>query len=198
MQRLAIYGHWFDRTAANRTVSIMISLGMVAALCALLVFHDQQAESILLLIAIAVSSLPLLIGTMREVFRLNFSVDILAVLSIVTAMLLQQHWVAAIVILMLSGGKALEEIATARASSVLSALAKRMPQIAHRINSGGSAADVSTEAIEVGDRVILYPHELCPVDGVVLEGSGGMDESYLTNALIICHLSMKSKGCNSV
>ena len=90
MQRLAIYGHWFDRTAANRTVSIMISLGMVAALCALLVFHDQQAESILLLIAIAVSSLPLLIGTMREVFRLNFSVDILAVLSIVTAMLLQQ------------------------------------------------------------------------------------------------------------
>jgi heavy metal translocating P-type ATPase len=193
MQRLAIYGHWFDRTAANRTVSIMISLGMVAALCALLVFHDQQAESILLLIAIAVSSLPLLIGTMREVFRLNFSVDILAVLSIVTAMLLQQYWVAAIVILMLSGGKALEEIATARASSVLSALAKRMPQIAHRINSDGSTADIPTEAIEVGDWVILFPHELCPVDGNVLEGSGGMDESYLTGEPF---LMAKAPGTN--
>ncbi|HEV2486840.1 MAG TPA: heavy metal translocating P-type ATPase [Terracidiphilus sp.] len=134
----------------------------------------------MLLVAIGVSALPLLIGTMREVLRLNFSVDILAVLSIVTALLLQQYWVTAIVILMLAGGKSLEEIATRRASSVLSALAKRMPQIAHRINADSSVADIPTEAIEVGDRVILYPHELCPVDGLVLQGSGGMDESYLT------------------
>ena len=26
----------------------------------------------------------------------------------------------------------------------------------------------------------MYPHEICPVDGVVIEGHGVMDESYLT------------------
>jgi len=153
---------------------------MLAALSALLLFHQKQAADSILLVAIAISAFPILIETSREVLRLNFSVDILADLSILTALLLHQYWVAAIVILMLSGGKTLEEIATRRASSVLSALAKRMPQIAHRIKPDGSAEDVLTGSINVGDHVILYPHELCPVDGTVVEGSGGMDESYLT------------------
>ena len=33
---------------------------------------------------------------------------------------------------------------------------------------------------EIGDELIVYPHEICPVDGVVIEGHGVMDESYLT------------------
>jgi heavy metal translocating P-type ATPase len=180
MRNVLLYVRWFDNAVINRAASIIISAGMLASLTALLVFHQKPTADIMLLVAIATSALPLLIVTVREVMRLNFSVDILAVLSIVTALLLQQYWVAAIVILMLAGGKSLEEIATRRASSVLSALAKRMPQIAHRISADGSAPDVPTEAIEVGDKVILYPHELCPVDGLVLQGSGGMDESYLT------------------
>ena len=81
---------------------------------------------------------------------------------------------------MLSGGKALEEFAVRRASSVLGALAKRMPQIAHRVSSDGCILDVATDSIAVRDRVMLYPHELCPVDGVVLNGLGSMDESFLT------------------
>ena len=34
--------------------------------------------------------------------------------------------------------------------------------------------------IAVGDTLVIYPHEICPVDGVVIEGHGVMDESYLT------------------
>ena len=169
-----------DEAVVNRMASIIVSVGILTALGTLLLFHNEPMASVILLAAIAVSSLPLLIGTVREVLHLNFSVDILAILSIVTALALRQYWVAAIVILMLAGGKTLEEIATRRASSVLSALAKRMPQIAHRVDLAGTTSDVPTEAIAVGDRVILYPHELCPVDGIVLQGAGGMDESYLT------------------
>jgi cation transport ATPase len=175
-----IYTRWFQASVVHRTICIVISAGMLAALSALLLFHQKQAADSILLVAIAISAFPILIETSREVLRLNFSVDILADVSILTALLLHQYWVAAIVILMLSGGKTLEEIATRRASSVLSALAKRMPQIAHRIKPDGSAEDVLTGSINVGDHVILYPHELCPVDGTVVEGSGGMDESYLT------------------
>jgi heavy metal translocating P-type ATPase len=153
---------------------------MLIALSVPLISHHQQTVSIILLTAIAVSAIPLSIETVREIVKMNFSVDILAVISIVTALVLQQYWVAALVILMLSGGRAIEEVATRRASSVLTALAKRMPQFAHRLDVDGSTGDVSTESIEVGDHVILYPHELCPVDGLVLQGSGSMDESYLT------------------
>jgi heavy metal translocating P-type ATPase len=80
---------------------------------------------------------------------------------------------------MLSGGEALEEFATARASSVLDALARRMPSIAHR-KEAGHLCDVELADIRIGDELTVLPHEICPVDGTVLEGHGIMDEAYLT------------------
>ncbi|NCN27175.1 cadmium-translocating P-type ATPase, partial [bacterium] len=40
--------------------------------------------------------------------------------------------------------------------------------------------DVPLKDILVGDTLVVYPHEVCPVDGEVIEGQGSMDESYLT------------------
>jgi len=82
-------------------------------------------------------------------------------------------------VLMLSGGEALERFAVGRASSVLQALARRMPSVAHR-RINGQVADVALDAVTVGDQLVVFPHEICPVDGVVVEGHGVMDESYLT------------------
>ena len=107
-----------------------IASGMVVALAIKLFLHNQQIVSTILGVAIAGASIPLLISLTQQVLKANFSVDILALLSIVTSIILGQYWVAAIVVLMLSGGQALEAYATGRASSVLSALAKRMPQTA--------------------------------------------------------------------
>jgi heavy metal translocating P-type ATPase len=81
---------------------------------------------------------------------------------------------------MLSGGEALEDHATRRASSVLAALAKRMPQTAHLAAADDSLSDIAIDRIAVGDHLRIFPHEICPVDGIVLSGEGSMDESYLT------------------
>jgi P-type E1-E2 ATPase len=85
----------------------------------------------------------------------------------------------AIIVLMLSGGSALESYATERANSVLTALHKRTPRIAHR-KTGFGHLDVSLEEVRVGDTIMILPHEIVPVDGTVIEGHGRMDESYLT------------------
>jgi len=169
---------WLDSPAASISTAIFIAVGMLASLAIKLTLHNQHLLNIVLLIAIAGASTPLLISLTQQVFKGNFSVDILALLSIVTSLILGQYWVAAIVVLMLSGGQALEGYATGRASSVLSALAKRMPQTAHR--AGDGLADVHIDEILVGDELLIYPHEICPVDGLVLSGQGSMDESYLT------------------
>ena len=170
----------FSGFAPHLVLSIFVACGMLLSGWLQFALHRGQAANLILLIAIAVSSIPLCIELFSEVLKRNFSVDTLAVLSIATAVVLRQYWVAAIVILMLSGGKALEEFAVRRASSVLGALAKRMPQTAHRVSPDGCILDVATDSIAVRDRVMLYPHELCPVDGVVLNGIGSMDESFLT------------------
>ena len=84
-----------------------------------------------------------------------------------------------LVVLMLSGGETLEAYAVRSASSVLQALAKRMPAVAHR-RDDSTLNDVPLEQLAVGDTVVVFPHETCPVDGTVIEGHSVMDESYLT------------------
>lgn len=169
-----------SESASHAAVAVVILAGMVAAWMGPHLLGGSGVRAIILLVAIILTGIPLTVELIWQLAKGNFSVDILAFLSIVSAVALRQYWVAAIVILMLSGGKALEEYSTRRASSVLRALARRMPQIAHRIASEDRLEDISIEAVAVGDKLAIYPHELCPVDGVVIDGLGTMDESYLT------------------
>lgn len=133
----------------------------------------------LLIAVLVVGGAPLVIGLARKLFAGEFGSDLLAGMSIITSALLGEYLAGSIVVLMLSGGTALEEYATRRASSVLGALAKRMPRIAHRKRTD-QLLDVDVSEIQVGEQLVVFPHEVCPADGVVLEGRGLMDESYLT------------------
>jgi heavy metal translocating P-type ATPase len=128
---------------------------------------------------LVVGGIPLIIPLLRNLIAREFGSDLLAGISIVTSVILREYLVAAIVILMLSGGTALEEFASRRASSVLDALAKRMPLLAHR-KVKFEIEDISLKDIAVGDALAVFPHEICPVDGVVIEGQGKMNEAYLT------------------
>ena len=102
-----------------------------------------------------------------------------AAISIVTAVILHEYLAGTLVVLMLSGGEALEAYAVRSASSVLNALARRMPSLAHR-KTDDHVNDVALDEVAIGDLVVVFPHEICPVDGTVTDGHGAMDESYLT------------------
>ncbi len=123
--------------------------------------------------------IPLIVELLGHVVRLQFGADLLAGIAIVTAVLLGEYLAGALVVLMLSGGETIEALAVRRASSTLATLAARMPSIAHR-KVNGEIRDINVADVAVGDSLVVYPHEVCPVDGEVTEGHGVMDESYLT------------------
>src|SRR5262245_11510162 len=132
-----------------------------------------------LYLVVAIGGLPLVWQVARGIVRREAGTDLLAGLSIVTAGALGEWLVAAIIVLMLAGGEALEAAASARASEVLEALAKRARSLAHRRPADG-LAEIPAAEVERGDHVVVLPHEICPVDGEVIDGRGTMDESYLT------------------
>ena len=132
-----------------------------------------------LYVILALGGAPLLVDLARKAIRLEFGSDLLAGASILTSVALGEYLVGSIVVLMLSGGTALEQYATRRASSVLEALSRRIPQTAHR-KLAGTVANVKINEVRVGDTLVVFPHEICPVDGTVVEGHGVMDEAYLT------------------
>jgi heavy metal translocating P-type ATPase len=132
-----------------------------------------------LFLVVLLGGIPLVFTLIRKILAREFGSDLLAGISIVTSAVMGQYLVGAIVVLMLSGGTALEEFATRRASSVLEALSRRMPRTAHR-KEGEEIFDIDVGRIKVGDSLVVFPHEICPVDGIVKEGHGRMNEAYLT------------------
>lgn len=144
-----------------------------------------------LVLIVVAGGAPLLVDVVRNAVRTRGGADTLAAISIATSVALGEWLVAAIIVLMLSGGEALEEAATKRATGTLDALAKRAPAIAHRADG----QDVAVADVMVGDELVVLPHELCPVDGEVTAGHGAMDESYLTGEPYVVS---KSKGAQVI
>ncbi len=122
---------------------------------------------------------PLVWGLLVKMVHREFGSDLLAGISIVVSVLLDEYLAGSLVVLMLSGGEALEAYAVRSASSVLQALSKRMPSVAHK-KMETDIQDIALDQIAINDSIAIFPHEICPVDGIVIEGHGVMDESYLT------------------
>ncbi len=141
--------------------------------------HSAAAADIPLLIVIVLGGIPIGLQIFLRLLRGDFGADLLAVLALVTGVWLGEYLAAVLIILMLAGGKALEAYAMRKASSVLLALAKRMPSTAHR-KQGDKTEEITLADIAIGDEIVVFPHETAPVDGAVIDGQGSMDESYLT------------------
>ena len=87
---------------------------------------------------------------------------------------------AAVVVALVSLGKAMEEAGKKRTAGAIRALATLLPDKTTKVLPDGGLATVKVSSLAVGDVVLLRAGERAPADGVVAEGEGGMDESMLT------------------
>ncbi|HEV2460870.1 MAG TPA: heavy metal translocating P-type ATPase [Ktedonobacterales bacterium] len=132
-----------------------------------------------LLAIILLGGVPLLWKTVGQLLRGEFGVDLIAILAIGGSLLLGQYLAGAMIVLMLSGGEALEAYALRRARRSLATLAERAPRTAHR-RHGNEVISVAAASVEVGDEVVVTPGELVPVDGLVVGGASNVSEADLT------------------
>src|SRR5690348_3288775 len=168
--------HWLNEYGKDAPIALFTLAAIAAHLLLRFVWPVSALEALPLYLALMAGGVPLLLGLLRQALKLEFGSDWLAGFSIVSAALLHEYLVACIVVLMLSGGSALEQYATRSASSALRALAKRMPTTARLVTQSGFVS-VEAQSIVPGNVVIVLPHEVSPVDGEVVEGHGEMDES---------------------
>jgi len=122
---------------------------------------------------------PVVWGTLRAAGRGRFATDVVATLSIVGAVMLGQPFAGLVIVLMQTGGEALERFAEGRASAAVRALENAAPRVAHR-SVGGRVDDVPVSVVQVGDELLVRPGDLIPCDGVVIEGESEIDTSSLT------------------
>jgi heavy metal translocating P-type ATPase len=122
---------------------------------------------------------PIVWDTFRGMLQKHFAADIVAMMAIVAAILLNDALPGVVIVIMQSGGKALEDYAFRRASSSLDALLARSPRVAHR-RKIDRIEEINVSDIQVGDLLVVRPGDLVPVDGKVLHGQAQIDESSLT------------------
>lgn len=131
------------------------------------------------LAGLILTGLPVAWRTFRGLLRGEFAADVVAMLAIVGALWLGQPLAGLVVVLMQTGGEALDAYAVARASSAVEALEADAPRLAHRLVDG-RVLDIEASAIVPGDALLVRPGELVPADGMVLEGVSHIDTSRLT------------------
>lgn len=86
---------------------------------------------------------------------------------------------AALVIVLVRGGKAIEAAARRRAADAAAALLRLAPETAERIGAAGDET-VPASALVAGDRVRVGPGMSLPADGTVEDGQSTIDESLVT------------------
>ncbi|HEY9357385.1 MAG TPA: heavy metal translocating P-type ATPase, partial [Arthrobacter sp.] len=162
----------FPLVAATAAVGLMVAL-------LLAVGQPQAAQwsaSVYALLVAAFRS----VSMVRSLLKGRWGIDLLAVTAIATTVAVGEYVAALIIVLMLSGGEALEVIAQGRATRELRSLLERVPQTAHRERPGLPPEDVPAGEVRLGDILLVRPSEVVPVDGLLLTVSGSFDESTLT------------------
>lgn len=134
---------------------------------------------ILVTIVGSVVALSMLIGMIKSIKKGNYGVDLLAILAVVATLSFSQYWAAMVILVMLTGGDALEDYAAKKANSELKTLLDNTPQTAHVVN-GDQTTDKPVQDVQVGATIIVKPGEIMPLDGQVLKGESDLDESSLT------------------
>lgn len=116
----------------------------------------------------------------RSLIDHRFGIDILAVLAIGSTVAVGEYLASMIIVLMLAGGRALEDFARGRAEAELSALLDREPRTAHRVTAHDQIEDVPIDSIVVGDHILVKSGEMVPVDGVLTSETAVVDLSSIT------------------
>ncbi len=160
--------------------------GAVASGILALVFYgtgNTELSTVVLKYGLLIFSIPLWYEILRDIFRGQFGVDLIAGVALASTFLFGAYLPGIIVLIMLSGGETLEAYAMHRARRELSLLLAHAPVIAH-IKTDTGLADVAVSDVKIGDTVLVKPGEIIPVDGTVIEGISSVDESAMTGESI--------------
>ena len=101
---------------------------------------------------------------------------------------------SAMILTLVSLGKTLEGRAKDRAARAIGELAAMMPETASLIRDG-EIVEVPLSSVAVGDLLLVREGETIPVDGIIVDGVGSVDESALSGESLPVEKSVGDRVC---
>ncbi|MFW9882356.1 MAG: heavy metal translocating P-type ATPase [Candidatus Thorarchaeota archaeon] len=135
-----------------------------------------------------IGGIPVIIESIKELFRKNLTADILFSIALVATLYLEDFFAISILIIMMGAGEFIEEWTIDRAHGNLESLLELQPNNCHKkidMQGGNNKImDVPIEHIIPDDIIIVKQGERIAVDGLVINGSGSLDQSALNGESI--------------
>ena len=155
------------------------TLALLVAGVAFNLAGSPRSAHLLWALATAIAFVPLTVEAAVSLAHRRPGVDLLALLALAGTLAIGEYLAAAVLAVMVSGGRALETAAEHRAAQELTALLNRTPTTAH-LQVGEEVRTVPVGDVRPGDLIVVKPGEVVPVDGRVTGASAVLDESALT------------------
>lgn len=128
---------------------------------------------------VLVGGWPVFRNVVRAALRRQISSHTLMTVGAIAALLVGEWVAAAIVVLFMRVGDAVERFTAAGARRAVQELTAMMPRLA-RVERDGGELEVPVDDVGVGETVIVRPGEHIPVDGEVIGGQATVDQAAIT------------------
>nr|WP_277395837.1 cation-translocating P-type ATPase [Hoyosella rhizosphaerae] len=128
-----------------------------------------------------ITGYPFLKGAVRSLTKSKVGgTDTLVSAATVASLLLRENVVALTVLWLLNIGEYLQELTLRRTRRAISDLLSGAQDTVFLRTADGSEVKVDIDTVRVGDYVVIHEHVALPVDGVIVDGDGIIDQSAIT------------------
>jgi len=134
----------------------------------------------LFFLAIIIGIAEILVVAYRTIRVGSFSLDYIAFLAMVLAILTHEYLAGAVIALMYTGGEALEAYAGRRAEASLAALLSRIPKNALVKGADGKLEEMPLAEVAAGATIVVRGGELVPLDGLLASARAVLSLANLT------------------
>lgn len=132
------------------------------------------------LLVVLLSGYELIIEGIKNIFKLNFEEDTLMTIAVIEAFALGEFPESCMVVLLFRLGEFLEEKAVENSNKNIKNIVEIKAKTANIIDEKENMKTVNVEEVKVGEKIIIKPGEMVPLDCKVLKGTANLDMSSLT------------------
>jgi Cd2+/Zn2+-exporting ATPase/Cu+-exporting ATPase len=160
----------------------MLRIGLVAVAAACVwwrVWEPFTALSVIGVVGLSIGGWPIFKEALENLVAKRMTMELSMSIAIIAAAAISEFFTALVITLFVLVAEVLEGLTVSRGRRAISDLLDFLPR-AVSVRRGGTVAEVDTEALAVGDAVLVNPGGRIPVDGTVIAGHSFVDQARIT------------------
>ena len=178
-----IHAHKHKHEETNKTDIILFIISIIIFILTFIPIFDNY-KFWLYLIVVILSGYKLIINGIKDIFKLNFEEDTLMTIAVVAAFALGEYPESCMVVLLYRIGEFLQDKAVENSNKNISKIVEIKAKTANIINESGEEIITDVEEVKIGQKILIKPGEMVPVDCKVIKGTSNLDMSSLTGESI--------------